>query len=338
MNGKRWLALALAAGLFFVSIGVNFVSSLLFGDIFSGLDVEETFGEEMLGEDVIEDGNPLSKIAVLEVDGVIQDGGDASSFFESVGYNHQFFMEQLKSVKEDSSVKGIILSVNTPGGGTAESAQIHEMLVKIKEETEKPLYVSMGSMAASGGYYISAPADKIFASRETMTGSLGVILQSINYSGLAEKYGVEFVTIKSGPYKDILSPSRPVSDEEKKILQDMIDNSYEAFVDVIAEGRGMDEKKVRELADGRIYDGLQAREVGLIDEFGYLDDVINAMRNDHNLEGAQVIRYEDSVGFGLGSLFELSAQKFIGQDFEATALMKILGNPNSPRLLYLYSE
>ncbi|WP_335872207.1 signal peptide peptidase SppA [Bacillus sp. 2205SS5-2] len=335
MNGKRWVALGLALGLMVISTGVSFVSSLFWGDVSAGF--EEIFSmEEEFGETIIEEGNSSNKIAVLEVDGVIQDTGGATSFFESPGYNHQFFLDQLEKVKEDSYVKGIVLRVNTPGGGTAESAQIHEMLVEIKEETEKPIYVSMGSIAASGGYYISAPADKIFASQETLTGSLGVILQSVNYSGLAEKYGVEFVTIKSGPYKDILSPSRPVSNEEREILQAMIDNSYDAFVEVIANGRGMKEGKVRELADGRIYDGVQAKEVNLIDEFGYLDDVIDAMKADFDLGNAQVVQYEDSAG--LGSLFEMSAQKIGGTDFEMTALMKMLGNPNAPRLLYLYSE
>ncbi len=176
-------------------------------------------------------------------------------------------MKTLNQVKDDDSVKAIVLRVNTPGGGTNESAEIHHKIVEIKEETQKPVYVSMGSMAASGGYYISAPADKIFASPETLTGSLGVIMQGMNYSELADKIGIDFVTIKSGPYKDIMSESREMTSEERDILQDMIDNSYNEFVRVIAEGRGMPESKVRELADGRIYDGRQAKEVNLIDDF-----------------------------------------------------------------------
>ncbi len=132
--------------------------------------------------------------------------------------------------------------MNSPGGGVVESAEIHDKILDIKK-VKKPVYVSMGSMAASGGYYISAPADKIYASPETMTGSLGVIMHGYNYEKLAKKYGVEFETIKSGPHKDIMSPTREMTGEEREILQNMINNSYDQFVKVIADGRGMTERK-----------------------------------------------------------------------------------------------
>ncbi|NQD69038.1 signal peptide peptidase SppA, partial [Bacillus haikouensis] len=292
--------------------------------------------EQAFGEEIIEDGNMQKRIAVLEVDGVIQDTGDAASMFQSPGYNHELFMDKLDEVQKDDSVRGIVLKVNSPGGGVVESAQIHSKLVEIIEKSKKPVYVSMGSMAASGGYYISAPATKIFASQETLTGSLGVIMQSINYSELAEKYGVDFVTIKSGPYKDIMSPTREMTEEERKILQTMIDNSYEGFVDVIASGRDMSEAQVKKIADGRIYDGQQAKDVNLIDDFGYVEDVIAAMKKDYKLKGAQVFEY--SSGDPFSEFFSMSAKKMIGKDFEATALMKLLSQPNSPRLMYLYSE
>ncbi|MBO8177210.1 MAG: signal peptide peptidase SppA [Bacillus sp. (in: Bacteria)] len=337
MNKKRWGALAIAAGIFIVSIVVNMASMAFSSDFektFNSLFLEEM--DQPFKENVVEDGDPFNKIAVLHVEGVIQDTGDTVSFFESVGYNHRLFMEQLNAVKEDDSIAGVVLRVNSPGGGVVESAEIHEKLVEIIEETKKPVYVSMGSMAASGGYYISAPATKIFASPETLTGSLGVILQSINYSELAEKYGVEFVTIKSGPYKDILSPTRPVTEEEKNILQELINRSYEGFVKVIAEGRGMSESEVRKIADGRIYDGRQAKQLNLIDEFGYLEDVIIAMKEDLGIEDAQVIEYEPSFGFE--SFFAMSAQRFFHGDVELANLMQLLSRPNSPRLMYLYSE
>ena len=197
MSGKRWAALGIAALLFFVSIIASLATkheesstSDTFSDIFGG---EEEFIEE-----VIEDGSPNRKILVLEVNGVIQDtGSDVTSVFQSPGYNHRQFLRMLDQAKEDDSVQGIIVRVNTPGGGVSESAEIHKRLVEIKEETEKPIYISMGTMAASGGYYIAAPANKIFAAPETITGSIGVIMQGINYSELAEKYGVKFDTIKS---------------------------------------------------------------------------------------------------------------------------------------------
>jgi protease IV len=285
---------------------------------------------------VIDEGDAQKRIAVLEVEGVIQDTGGANSLFESPGYNHELFMDKLDAVQKDKSVKGIILKVNSPGGGVVESAQIHSKLVEIMDKAKKPIYVSMGGTAASGGYYISAPATKIFASKETLTGSLGVIMQSINYSELAEKYGVDFVTIKSGPYKDIMSPTREMTEEERKILQSMIDNSYEGFVDVIASGRDMSEAEVKKIADGRVYDGIQAKEVNLIDEFGYVEDTIEAMKKDYKLKGAQVFEY--TAGDPFSEFFSMGAKKMIGQDMEAAALMKLLSKPNSPRLMYLYSE
>ncbi|WP_391557356.1 signal peptide peptidase SppA [Robertmurraya sp.] len=336
MNGKRWAAIVIAAVLLFISWVTNALSSMAFSNIESSWTEVFSATEEPFIEEVIEEGNAAKKIAVLEVNGAIQDTGDVTSFFQSPGYNHSAFMENLEHVKEDKDVKGIILKVNSPGGGVVESAEIHDKLVEISEETKKPIYVSMGSMAASGGYYISAPADKIYASPETLTGSLGVIMQGVNYAGLAEKYGVEFVTIKSGEFKDIMSPSREMTEEEKNILQTMINNSYEGFVDVIASGRGLSEEEVRTIADGRIYDGRQAKEIGLIDDFGYFEDVTEAMKKNEKLAGAQVVSYSENFGFG--SIFSMAASKMVGKDLEMTGLMKLLSQPNSPRLMYMYAE
>jgi len=336
MNGKRWAAIGIAVVLLVFSWVTNALSSMAFSNIESSWTEVFSATEEPFIEEIIEEGNASKKIAVLEVNGAIQDTGDVTSFFQSPGYNHSAFMENLEHVKEDKDVKGIILKVNSPGGGVVESAEIHDKLVEISEETKKPIYVSMGSMAASGGYYISAPADKIYASPETLTGSLGVIMQGVNYAGLAEKYGVEFVTIKSGEFKDIMSPSREMTEEERNILQTMINNSYEGFVDVIASGRGLSEEEVRSIADGRIYDGRQAKEIGLIDDFGYFEDVTEAMKKNEKLAGAQVVSYSENFGFG--SLFSMAASKMVGKDLEMTGLMKLLSQPNSPRLMYMYAE
>lgn len=336
MNGKRWAALAIAAVLFAISTVVNFLSSFAFSEVENVLSDIFVPSEEVVAEKIIEEGDGLNKVAVLSVNGVIQDTGSPTSILSSPGYNHRKFMEQLNYAKDDHSVRAIILRVNTPGGGVVESAEIHDKIVEIQEETGKPVYISMGSMAASGGYYISAPADKIFASPETLTGSLGVIMQGINIAGLAEKYGVEFVTIKSGPYKDIMSSSREMTDEEREILQAMIENSYEGFVNVIAEGREMSVDEVRGIADGRIYDGRQALELNLIDGFGHLEDVIRAVKEDENLPNAQVVRYTDHLGFN--SIFTMGAEAMAFKDTEMTDLIQMLSQNHAPRLMYLYSE
>ncbi|MBS4199986.1 signal peptide peptidase SppA [Bacillus sp. FJAT-49732] len=335
MNGKRWAALGIAAAVFFVSSMINMASAFITSD-FSKVFGENFSANKAFTEEIVETGNPAKKIAILEVDGVIQDTGEATSIFSTNGYLHRDFMKKLNTVKDDKNIKAIVLRVNSPGGGTNESAEIHHKLVEIKEETKKPIYVSMGAMAASGGYYISAPADKIFASPETLTGSLGVIMQGVNISDLAEKYGVDFMTIKSGPYKDIMSSYRHMTKEEEDILQSMLTNSYDQFVKIIAEGRGMTEDQVRKLADGRIYDGRQAKEVGLIDDFGYQEDVIEQLKKDQKLAGAQVVRYTSNAG--LGSLFGVAAQKIGGKQAEMTGIVNLLSKPNSPRLMYLYSE
>ncbi|MFE3972974.1 MULTISPECIES: signal peptide peptidase SppA [unclassified Peribacillus] len=333
MNGKRWAALGIAAVLFFVSIAVGTATTLFTADTENIID-ELFASESAFNEEVIEGDDFSNVIAVFDVEGTIQDTGEAS-LLSSATYNHRAFMDKLKMAEENDDIKGIILRVNSPGGGVVESAEIYDKILDIKK-VNKPVYVSMGSMAASGGYYISAPADKIYASPETMTGSLGVIMHGYNYEKLAKKYGVEFETIKSGPHKDIMSPTREMTGEEREILQNMINNSYDQFVKVIADGRGMTENEVRKIADGRIYDGRQAKENHLIDDFGHLDDVIAAMKTDIGKKDAQVIRYTDEAGFG--SLFSMGAQKMLGNDVETAVLTKILSSSNSPRLMYLYAE
>ncbi|MGJ7912837.1 signal peptide peptidase SppA [Neobacillus sp. LXY-1] len=335
MSGKRWAALGIASVLFVASVLINVLSASAYKGVetnFSRFMDDDSFTEE-----VVKEGNDFKKIALLDVDGVIQDTGDsAGSLLQATGYNHQDFLKKLNHIKEDDTIKGIIIRVNSPGGGVVESAEIHAKLAKIQKDTKKPVYISMGSMAASGGYYISTAAKKIYASPETLTGSLGVIMEGINYKGLADKYGVNFVTIKSGKYKDIMSPTREMTDEERQILQRMIDNSYEGFVKVISDGRHMSTADVKKIADGRIYDGRQALELKLIDGFGYLDDVINEMKKNEKLKGAKVIRYTDNLG--LGSLFKNQAKQWLGDQAETAGLMKILSKPNSPRLMYLYAE
>jgi protease-4 len=335
MNSKRWIALGIAAGLFIVSAIINVATSVAFGDMSSLSDDFFAMDQEFV-ETVIEEGNELDKVAVLDVNGAIMDTGDVASIFETAGYNHRAFLKMLDQAGEDDSVKGILIRVNSPGGGVVESAEIHDRITEIQKATKKPVYISMGSMAASGGYYISAPADKIYASPETLTGSLGVIFQSLNYSGLAEKYGVSLETVKSGPYKDIMNPAREMTDQERQILQSMINNSYDGFVKVISKGRDIPESRVREIADGRIYDGRQALELNLIDAHGYWDDAIKAMKKEHKLGDVSVVQYESAAGFS--SFFSMGAKRLFSDDIELIGLTKLLSQPNAPRPMYMYQK
>jgi len=337
MNTKRWIALGAAALLLGLSTVAN-IASFAFSNNWSS-NFEEMFAvaESEYVETVVVEGDMTSRIAVLTVDGVIQDTGDASSFFAPAGYNHQFFMDQLEMVREDKTIKAVVLQVNSPGGGVVESAQIYDKIIEIQEEAGIPFYVSMGSMAASGGYYISAPADKIFVNKETLTGSIGVIMESINYGELAEKHGIDFVTIKTGPYKDIMSPTRDMTQDERDMLQEMINDSYESFVDIIEKGRGMTEAEVKAVADGRIMNGRQAIEAGLADETGYLEDVIAAVRTDFDdLKNAEVIEYGYTQDFA--SLFSMKTQSLFGGNMESQLIGKLLSDYNAPRMMYIYGE
>ncbi|EAG1701311.1 signal peptide peptidase SppA [Listeria monocytogenes] len=337
MNAKRWVALGIVFALLIVSALAKFTSS----QIASPEESSPTFVESLfadtgeLTETVIEEGGD-DTIAVLSVDGTIQDTGDSGSLLGGGGYDHSFFMQQLEQVRNDDYIQGVLLYVNSPGGGVMESAQIRDKIIQIQKERNIPFYVSMGSMAASGGYYISAPADKIFASKETLTGSLGVIMQGYDYSELMKKLGVSDNTIKSGEYKDIMSGTRPMTEDEKKIMQSMIDDSYNEFVKVVAKGRGMSAEKVRKIADGRIYDGRQAKENGLIDEFGYQEDALEALKKEQGLADATVIQYDAPEDFS--SLFSVAAQKISGQNADISQLIKLTGTLKAPRMMYLYGE
>src|SRR5699024_1984194 len=203
-----------------------------------------------------------------------------------------------------------------------------------QELYDKPFYVSMGSMAASVGYYVAAPADKVFAEATTLTGSIGVIMESLNYAGLAEKHGVKFNTIKSGKHKDIMSPSRDMTDEEKDIMQSMIDEMYDEFVNVIVDGRGLAEKTVREIGDGRIYTGKQAKEVDLVDEVGTLDDTIDGLIEDYGFDNPTVVEYTAELGFF--DLFAPGIQSFFNQKSDFEWIRTLLTESDQPRALYMY--
>ncbi len=338
MNAKRWIALLLVFVLIIISGVTKLTSTFLTSDKEEQNTksvVSSLLSSNELTEKEVKVGSE-NKVAILSVDGTIQNTGEDTSLFSSSGYNHVTFMEELEAVRKDSNVKAVLLYVNSPGGGVMESAQIRDKILQIKSERKIPFYVSMGSMAASGGYYISTPADKIFASKETLTGSLGVIMRGYDYSELMKKVGISDNTIKSGEYKDIMSGSRPMTAEEKQIMQRMIDDSYNEFVQVVEEGRNMTEAEVKKIADGRIYDGRQAKEIGLIDEFGYQETALAALQKDYNLQDATVFKYDAAAGFG--SLFSSAATSLSGKNADLITIMKQTGTLEAPRMMYLYGE
>ena len=270
------------------------------------------------------------KIAVLPVVGVIGDeGGGVLS--AGGGATPETLNSQLMQAADDPGVRAIVLEVNSPGGGVVASDQMYRDILDFKVESKKPVVVAMGDTAASGGYYISMAADHIVANPSTLTGSLGVILSYLNYEEAARKLGLEEVVIKSGPYKDIGSPTRDLTPQERRILQSLINDSYNQFVDVIEAGRKMPEQRVRQLANGTIYSGKQADELGLVDSLGDLDNAAEEARRRANLSEATVVRYEQDPG-----LFDLLSARLQPQKPQAVAVLEAVGVDTTPRLEYVY--
>nr|WP_263313005.1 signal peptide peptidase SppA [Mammaliicoccus sp. Marseille-Q6498] len=308
----------------------------------AGMFFDNTFNKAMsdsdgISESVQSGSDSSSKIVKLSVDGTIQDTGAEESLFSGGGYNHQSFLKKLDKIKKDKNVKGVLLEINSPGGGTYESDEIHKKLEEIKAK-DKKVYVQMKNMAASGGYYISTPADKIYAGPQTLTGSLGVIISTINYAELAKNLGVKDESVVSGKHKQILNPMKDMSKEEKNIMQSIIDDSYKQFVDVIKDGRHMSEADVKKLADGRIYSAQQAKSNGLIDEIGYEDDAIKGLKKDIKSKHAQVVTYDTSSGFmNLPMAAKSKMSSMIGLDSMGKYEALVKAN-KSPQPMYLYGE
>ncbi|MGH7253732.1 MAG: signal peptide peptidase SppA, partial [Nitrospiraceae bacterium] len=197
------------------------------------------------------------RIALIRVEGVILDAQ------QTVG--------DLKKFGDSPSVKAIVLRIDSPGGGVVPSQEIHDAVMRVRNKQNKAVVASMGTVAASGGYYIAAATDRIIANPGTLTGSIGVIMELANLEGLLKKIGVENVVVKSGRHKDIGSPFRKMSDEDRRILQSVMDDVHTQFIEAVAEGRSLDVSDVQPLADGRIFTGRQAKEIKLVDELGDLD-------------------------------------------------------------------
>lgn len=211
-------------------------------------------------------------VAVIPLYGVITQGSSSHSWERG----SQQTAKRIRTLSEKKEVKAIVLDINSPGGSVGAVQEIYSAVLKAKAATKKPFIARFGEVSASGGYYVGAACDQIIAHQGTITGSIGVIFSVGNAEGLMKKVGYRSEAIKSGKFKDIGSMTREMSAEERKLLQAMIDDSYEQFVGAVAQGRKMDTEKVVPLADGRIYTGRQAKEAGLVDSFGDLQDAVDA--------------------------------------------------------------
>lgn len=211
-------------------------------------------------------------VGIIYLEGVIMGGSSAPGLF-GIQSGSDSVLRQLREAQKDD-VKAVVIRINSPGGSAAASQEIRDEVVKLKKSGKK-VVVSMGDVAASGGYWVASAADKIVANPATITGSIGVIMQFSNMTELYDKIGIKPITIKSKPFKDIGSPAREMTETERQILQGMVDDIYAQFIKVVSEGRNMDPAEVEKIADGRIFTGRQAKELGLVDELGNFYDAID---------------------------------------------------------------
>lgn len=212
-----------------------------------------------------------AQAALVRIEGVIvSSGGESGMFGGSSGASSFKIVKDLKKYAEDDSIAGILIRIDSPGGSAAASDEIWNAVTKASEV--KPVVVSMGDVAASGGYYVASAADVIYANPSTLTGSIGVIFDMLEMSGLFEKLGIKSNTIHAGEFKDIGSISRPMKDNERAMIQKLLDDVHMQFIERVSLGREMDIDEVKKLANGMIYTGEQAKEYGLVDEVGGFED------------------------------------------------------------------
>ena len=251
------------------------------------------------------------KVAVIELDGIIT--------------SSENIVNQFRRYQKDNSIHAIILHINSPGGGIAASQEIYESVKRARET--KPVIASMESVAASGGYYVALGTDSIMANPGTTTGSIGVIAEFPNFTGLLEKLGISMTVIKSGRFKDTGTPYRDMTPADREYLQAWIDDGYEQFVSAVALERDMPTYEVRRLADGRVYSGQQAYELGLIDSLGTFRDAVQLAADIAGIEGEpRLIRQERKRLTPFKLIFAFDVKEFIGRHFSAW-----------PRIQYLMS-
>jgi protease-4 len=323
--GRAWKGLSYSIGsmiLFLVILGLVSGLALPATPSFSGFGVNER---------VIEGEGP-NKIALVKLSGLIlTESTPVSPLGGGVrAITPDRVRRLLDRASSDANVKGVILFIDSPGGSAVASDMVFEEIMKFKKETQKPVVVQMGDTVASGGYFISAAADRIIASKASLTGSIGVIAKLYNLSELYAKIGVRPETFKKGEYKDILSEARERTEEEKAMLDQILEDAYQLFLNQVAQGRAVATgeewpvAKVEDLANGKIYSGQGAVEVGLVDQIGNLVDAVEVAKTLAGIEEAQVVEY---VG---GSLIE---QLFGGM----SVLGRLFGGmlDPTPRVMYL---
>jgi protease-4 len=217
-----------------------------------------------------EGGAPLfgPRVAIVELEGLIAETDD--------------LVRELRQHRDNPSVRAVVIRINSPGGVAAPTQEVYDALLRVRE-AGKPVVASLGAVAASGGYYAAVAADQIYANPGTLTGSIGVIMQLANVDTLLKKVGVDFVVVKAGQFKDIGNPARPMTPEERRVVQSLLEDVHGQFIEAVARGRKLDRSAVVQFADGRVFSGTQALDLRMIDALGGLEDAVNAAAKLANL-------------------------------------------------------
>jgi protease IV len=336
-NGRGWMILAIVL---FVLFGISMLFNLgsVAGNLFHGRTVKysRTAGPR-LEEVIYEDNDAANKIAIIEVNGIITGRSLDQSGFTLV----DLIKAQLRRAEEDGRVKAVLLKVDSPGGEVLASDDIYRAIKDFQARTRKPVVASMGSLAASGGYYISSPCRWIVANEMTITGSIGVIMSSWNYRGLMDKVGVLPQTFKSGKFKDMLSGSREpdsISPEEKAMVQGLIDETFARFKHIVQEGRTLAYDRNKDAsekghalsddwqnyADGRVLSGTEALKLGFVDELGVFDDAVARTKKIAGIPQANLVLYQQH--FDLSDMFKLFGKT------ESSATLKVDLGMDAPKL------
>ncbi len=250
-------------------------------------------------QEVVLSGEGRDKVLLVEISGVLtsaKPSGVLDRFVDRLSLPARF-KEELTRAAADEDVKAIVLRINTPGGTVTASDILYHEIQELKKTRDVPIIASIMALGTSGGYYVAMAADRVVAHPSSVTGSLGVIMLTLNASGLMEKIGVRADAVTSGPHKDMGSPFRTMTDQDRAIFQGVIDSFYARFLEVIEQGRpDLKPETIRQLADGRIYSATQAKDHGLIDTIGYLDDALELAKKEAGIEDARVVMYRRSGG------------------------------------------
>ncbi|WP_447965727.1 signal peptide peptidase SppA [Nitrospira sp. Ecomares 2.1] len=282
-------------------------------------------------------GEGEDKVLLIDISGMLTTG-KSSGILEEPSLPARI-KEELTKAEKDEHVKAIVLRINTPGGSVTASDLVYHELKVFKKKRSVPVIASIMDLGTSGGYYIAMAADHIFAHPSTITGSIGVIMVTMNAEGLLEKVGVQPAAIVSGPKKAMGSPFRPMNDEERAIFQGAIDHLYEQFLAVVEEGRpGLSKEHIRTLADGRIFTADIARDQGLVDNIGYLDEALDLAKKEAKLEAAKVVTYTRGGGTQQNIYSQFDPPQIEPIRFpqvDTHSLFKVLTG-GTPQMLYMW--